>query len=204
MAKNDEYINKMYDTALEQQKAGIQQDYDAAGAQLEQQKETAQKKTQENLNRTYVEAEKARRNQAEMQNAYGLSSGAMAQAQLAQENQTAANMTAIRTQQQEADAAIERERGLLAKEYAAAIRDAQASNDLARAEALYKAAQLEEERLLAKQESAAKVMASDANDYTRLGQIYGLTPEEIKALQDKNKKYVYVNSGGNDNGDEDW
>ena len=53
--------------------------------------------------------------------------------------------------------AIERERGLLAKEYAAAIRQAQADNDIARAEALYEQAQREEERLLAQQEAAAKL-----------------------------------------------
>ena len=201
MAKQDEYINKMYDTALEQQKAGLQQDYDNAVAQLDGQQEKAGQQAQANLSRTYVEAEKARRNQAEMHNAYGLSSGAMAQARLAQDNQTAANMTAIRTAQQEADASIARERDLLGKEYANAIREAQANNDLARAEALYKAAQEEEARLLAKQEGAANLMGN-AGDYSRLGQLYGLTAEEIRILEDKANRTQYSYSGGND--DEAW
>ena len=141
MTTEKDYINKMYDASLESQKAGIQEGYDQAEAQLKAQQENVQKQTDANLTRTYVEAEKARKNYQEVQNAYGLTSGAMAQARLAQDNQLQADLTALRAQQQENDAAIERERGLLAKEYAAAIRQAQADNDIARAEALYEQAQ---------------------------------------------------------------
>lgn len=189
-----DYINKMYDASMESQKAGIQEDYDQAGEQLTQQQEAARKQTDANLTRTYVEAEKARKNYQEVQNAYGLTSGAMAQVRLSQDNQLQADLTALRAQQQEADASIERERGLLAKEYAAAIRQAQANNDIARAEALYAAAQREEERLLQQQEAAAQLMAGQG-DYARLAALYGMTEAELRSL-------MYTRNA-DDNGDDD-
>ena len=186
-----DYINKMYDATLENEKTGLQESYDQAGAQLDEQQQKAQKQTDANLTRTYVEAEKARKNYGEVQNAYGLTSGAMAQARLAQDNQLQADLTALRAQQQETDASIERERGVLAKEYAAAIRQAQANNDIARAEALYAAAQREEERLLAQQEAAAKLMAGQG-DYGRLAELYGLSDAELAVLMGKNGRSSYV------------
>lgn len=181
MNNEKDYINKMYDASLESEKAGIQQGYDQANAQLDQQKQQAQQQTDANLTRTYVEAEKARKNYNEVQNAYGLTSGAMGQARLAQDNQLQSDLTAIRTAQQNIDAGIERERGTLAQEYAAAIQQAQANNDLARAEALYAQAQREEQRLLQQQEAAANLMAG-SGDYSRLAALYGLTAEELRAL----------------------
>jgi hypothetical protein len=189
MSTEKDYINKMYDASLESQKAGLQEDYEQVGAQLDEQQRNTRQQTDADLTRTYVEAEKSRKNYAEVQNAYGLSSGAMAQARLVQDNQRAADMTALRVQQQEADASIERERGLLAKEYAAAIRQAQANNDIARAEALYKAAQREEERLLAKQNASAQLMAG-SGDYNRLAALYGLTEEELKVLMGQTRPSV--------------
>ena len=195
MENEKDYINKMYDASLEGQKAQLQEGYDQAGEQLDEQQRKAQQQTDANLTRTYVEAEKARKNYAEVQNAYGLTSGAMAQARLAQENQRTANMTALRQQQQEVDAAIEQERGRLGREYTAAIQQAQANNDLARAQALYEAAQREEERLLAKQEAAAKLMAGEG-DYRRLAELYGLTEEELLRLMGQGGGYVPAASAG--------
>lgn len=194
MTTEKDYINKMYDASLESQKADLQTDYEQAGAQLTQQQEAARKQTDANLTRTYVEAEKDWRNYQEVQNAYGLTSGAMAQARLSQDNQLQADLTALRAQQQETDASIERERGLLAREYAAAIRQAQANNDIARAEALYEQAQREEERLLAQQEAAAQLMAGQG-DYARLAALYGLTEAELRSLTGS-RGYV-DNSGKN-------
>lgn len=179
-----DYINKMYDASLESEKAGLQQGYDQANAQLEEQQKKAQQQTDANLTRTYVEAEKARKNYGEVQNAYGLTSGAMAQARLAQDNQLQSDLTALRAAQQNIDAGIERERGTLAQQYAAAIQQAQANNDLARAEALYAQAQREEQRLLAQQEAAANLMAGKG-DYARLAELYGLTAEELALLMGK-------------------
>lgn len=176
-----EYITKMYESALESQKQGLQQDYDQNQAALDEQQKKLQKQTDANLTRTYVEAAKDKQNYNEVQNAYGLSSGAMGQARLAQDNQLQADLTALRAAQQTAEAGIEQERGILAKEYAAAIRKAQADSDLAKVQALYEQAQKEEDRLLAQQESAAKLMAGEG-DYSRLAALYGLTPEEVAKL----------------------
>lgn len=180
--KDTDYINQMYDSSLAAQKAQLEQDYEQGLSDLDRQQQQSQKQADANLSRTYVEAEKARKNYAEVQNAYGLTSGAMAQARLAQDNQQQADMTAIRAAHQEADAEIERQRGLLGREYAAAIAQAQANNDLARAEALYAAAKEEEARLLAQQENAAALMAG-VGDYSLYAQLYGLTPEQLAKLQ---------------------
>ena len=182
----EEQIKKMYEGQLNSQKEQLATDYQNAISNLDTQKETAQKKTDENLNRTAVEAQKAAVSNEEYYNASGLSSGAKAQARLSQENQALANMTAIRTAQQEADAQIERSRGLLAKEYESAIRKAQADNDLELAKALYEEAQRQEEKLRAEQEAAASIMAQ-GGDYSRYGELYGLTADEIAKL---NKTYA--------------
>lgn len=139
-----------------------------------------------------MEAQKEAVNNAEVNNATGLSSGARAQLRLSNQNQMHSDMTALRAQQQEIDAEIERSRSLLSQEYASAIRKAQQDNDLARAEALYKEAEKQEELLRQKQEqteaeekanalTAAQLLAS-AGDYSRLGKIYGLSDAEIAAL----------------------
>lgn len=179
-----DYINKMYDASLESEKAGLQQGYDQANAQLEEQQKKAQQQTDANLTRTYVEAAKAQKNYSEVQNAYGLTSGAMAQARLAQDNQLQGDLTTLRAAQQNIDAGIERERGTLAQQYAAAIQQAQANNDLARAQALFEAAQQEEARLNQQKANAANLMAG-VGDYARLAELYGLTTEELALLMGK-------------------
>lgn len=131
-------IKQMYAKNLEAQKANLEQDYNKSVANLQEQQIANQKATDTKLNRNAVEAQRARNNFAETQNAYGLTSGAAAQARLAQQNTELANMTALRAKQQEADAQAERQRGLLADQYNAAIREAQATNDYKLAEALYK------------------------------------------------------------------
>ncbi len=173
-----EYITKMYESALESQKQGLAQDHEKNQAALDAQQKKLQQQTDENLIRTYVEAAKAQQNHNEVQNAYGLSSGAMGQARLSQDNQLQADLTALRKAQLDADAGIERERAVLAKEYEAAIRKAQAESDLAKVQALYEQAQREEDRLLKQQEAAANLMAGQG-DYSRLAALYGLTPEEV-------------------------
>ena len=179
---NKDYINKMYDSALENQKAQLETDHQQAVSDLDAQKQQAQKQTDANLTRTYVEAAKAQKNYNEVQNAYGLSSGAMAQARLAQDNQLQADLTALRAQQQSVDAEAERQRMLLSQQYAAAIRQAQAENDMKRAEALYAEAKDAEAQLLQQQKEAAALMASKG-DFSLYAKLYGLTPEQLAVLQ---------------------
>ena len=181
---NEEYINKMYDSSLAGQKEALKQNYDQGTTDLEREQQKQQKAADANLNRTYVESNKAAKNYAELQNAYGLTSGAMAQARLSQDNQLQGDLTAIRTAQQSVDADIERQRTLLSQQYASAIAKAQADNDLQRAQALYKAAKEDEERLLQQQKEAGNLMAS-VGDYSILANLYGLTPEQIELLKRK-------------------
>lgn len=177
-----QYIKDMYDSQLKSQKETLTQNYEQNAAELERQQQAAQKQKDTDLTRTYVEAAKSQKNYDEVQNAYGLTSGAMAQARLAQDNQLQADLTAIRTAQQAIDADVEREKGLLSKEYQSAIAKAQADNDIALAEALYKQAQAEDERLKEKQKAAANLMAG-AGDYSLLAELYGLTPEQVAKLE---------------------
>lgn len=181
---NEEYINKMYDSSLSSQKETLKQNYDQGSTDLEREQQKQQKAADANLNRTYVEANKAAKNYAELQNAYGLTSGAMAQARLSQDNQLQGDLTAIRSAQQSVDADIERQRTLLSQQYASAIAKAQADNDLQRAQALYKAAKEDEERLLQQQKEAGNLMAS-VGDYSILANLYGLTPEQLALLNRK-------------------
>lgn len=192
---NEEYINKMYDSSLSSQKEALKQNYAQGTTDLEREQQKQQKATDANLTRTYVEANKAAKNYNEVQNAYGLTSGAMAQARLAQDNQLQGDLTAIRAAQQSVDADIERQRTLLSQQYASAIAKAQADNDFQRAQALYKAAKDDEDRLLQQQKEAGNLMAS-VGDYSILANLYGLTPEQLALLSGNGSGGAGGASGG--------
>lgn len=179
--KDAAYINKMYDGRLESQKQTLTQNYDTGVSDIAASAEKQRKATDANLNRTYVESAKAAKNYGELQNAYGLTSGAMAQARLAQDNQLQADLTALRAAQTDSDAQFERQRNLLAKEYSAAIAKAQADNDYQRAQALYNAAKADEDQLMQMQKEAGKLM-SGVGDYSILANLYGLTDEQLALL----------------------
>lgn len=182
--KDAEYINKMYDGSLESQKQTLASGYENNVSNIDASMEKQQKATDANLNRTYVESAKAAKNYGEVQNAYGLTSGAMAQARLAQDNQLQADLTALRAAQTDSDAQFERQRNLLAKEYSAAIAKAQADNDYQRAQALYNAAKADEDQLMQMQKEAGNLMAG-VGDYSILAKLYGLTDEQLALLAQK-------------------
>ena len=190
--KDAEYINKMYNGSLESQKQTLASGYENNVSNIDASMEKQQKATDANLNRTYVESAKAAKNDGEGQNAYGLTSGAMAQARLAQDNQLQADLTALRAAQTDSDAQFERQRNLLAKEYSAAIAKAQADNDYQRAQALYAAAKADEDQLMQMQKEAGNLMAG-AGDYSILAKLYGLTDEQLALL---NAKYGGGSGGG--------
>lgn len=181
MPTNEELINQMYDSNLASKKTQLQQSYETADSAYAAAKEKNAAATDQNLTRTAVEGQKAAMNMAQLHDAQGLSSGARAQARLSLENQTGANMTALRTAQQDADAEIERQRALLAKDYTAAIAKAQSDNDLQRAQALYEQAQKADAQLLAKQEAAAGIMAG-VGDFSAYKNLYGLSDAQIAQL----------------------
>ena len=194
--KDAAYINKMYDGSLESQKQTLASGYENNVSNIDASMEKQQKATDANLNRTYVESAKAAKNYGEVQNAYGLTSGAMAQARLAQDNQLQADLTALRAAQTDSDAQFERQRNLLAKEYSAAIAKAQADNDYQRAQALYNAAKADEDQLMQMQKEAGNLMAG-VGDYSILAKLYGLTDEQLALLT---QKYGGGGSGGGGGG----
>lgn len=159
----DKYINKLYDTSLDSQKKLLDQNLQENTGVLDQEKQNVQQQTDENMQRTYAEAAKAA-GVYESQNVPQISGGAAAQAGLSQWNQQAADTTALKGQQAEADMEIERQRQLLASQYTAAIKQAQADNDMQRAQQLYEAAKAEEAQLLSLQEQAAALMAANGDN----------------------------------------
>lgn len=200
--KDAAYINKMYDGSLESQKQTLASGYENNVSNIDASMEKQQKATDANLNRTYVESAKAAKNYGEVQNAYGLTSGAMAQARLAQDNQLQADLTALRAAQTDSDAQFERQRNLLAKEYSAAIAKAQADNDYQRAQALYNAAKADEDQLMQMQKEAGNLMAG-VGDYSILAKLYGLTDEQLALLKAKHGGGgggSYRRSGGSSGG----
>lgn len=178
----NEYINDMYDASLESQKQQLQSNYETDVSNLDAEKEKAAREHDEDLTRAYVESYKKAKNFNEVQNAYGLTSGAMGQAALAQSNQLQGDLTSLRNTQQQIDAEIERQRSILAKEYAAAIAKAQADNDFERAQALYEQAKIEEERTHQMKLQAAQFMAEYGGDFSLLAEVYGLSPSQVAAL----------------------
>jgi hypothetical protein len=194
---NEDLINQMYDASLAGQKTQLEQSRDQGMADLQAEQERLQKQTDANLNRTYVEAARDQKNYAEVQNAYGLTSGAMAQARLALDNQLEADLTALRGAQANIDANIEREKTMLSQQYMAAIAQAQADNDLKRAQALYDQAKRDEDALRQNQLDAGKLMAS-VGDYTILANLYGLTPQQLALLMPNGVPGAASGDGGYD------
>ena len=206
MSSYKEQIEQMYGSQLASQKEQLKNDYDTALSDLDASSVKAQKAMDQQMTATRVDAQKRAVNDAEYYAANGLSSGARAQARLAQDNQLQSNLTAIRTAQMNAEAETERQRQLLAQDYASAIRKAQADNDLALAQALYQDAKEEESRLLAQQEAAAGLMAQ-TGDFSLYGSLYGLTDAQTQALNTwyaNNYGTGSSSSGSSDSSDGGW
>lgn len=150
----DKYINELYDTNLGKQNQVLQENYGNNQGILEQEQQGLQETTNSYVDRTQVEADRAK-------NLYGdggLSAGAQAQVGLSQENAQRRNVQQLREAQNDADAEFARQRQLLASQFEAAIRQAQADNDMERAQALYDAAKAEEAQLLELQKQGAQLL----------------------------------------------
>lgn len=151
-----DYINKLYDKNVESEKNLIEQNYKDNTGILEGEKDKTQQLTDEYLTRTQIEA---LNNTMNTFNEKGLSLGAAQQAALTQENAKQNNLNRLLEQQNLLDEEFERQRQLLASEYEAAIKQAQLDNDMAMAQALYKAAQKEDQQMTeAKQAQANAIM----------------------------------------------
>ena len=141
----DEYINKLYDKAHDSQKQQLMDAYSSVGNVIDTQQQNTQQQAQNYTERANTEVQKV----AQSYKPANLSGSANAQVALATQNQQKNNVAAINNQQQVANAEYERLRKLYADQYSAAIKQAQADNDMARAQQLYEAAKAKEEELLA-------------------------------------------------------
>ena len=172
----EKFINKLYDGNLSNQKQTLQDNYTQNNAALDSEKQSVQQQTDTNITRTNVEADRAAQADGPM-----LSGGANAQAALSRGNQRQQNVTTLRGAQSEADAEIERERAILGTEFEAAIKQAQADNDMERAQQLYEAAKTEDARLTEYKRTSGNLLA-EKGDYSVLADLYGLTEEQARKL----------------------
>lgn len=130
-------INQIYDSATEAQRQQIAAQQAETMSELEAKQMENQRQTDQNLTQAYVDALRNSKNYNEVQNAYGLGSGNMAQAQLARELGTAAELTELRRLQMAGDAELNADRIAAQKSYADTLAKALQQNELARAEAMY-------------------------------------------------------------------
>ena len=170
---DQDYINKLYGNNADTTKKRLEEHYSDNTGLLNTEKQSVQKQTAENVNRTQVEAAKA-------QNAYTgpkLSYGASQQEALSRGNAQQGNVTSLQQKQSEADMEIERQRQLLASQYSAAIKQAQAENDMQKAQALYDATKEEEKQLLAYRQAISPTLVEKGDTSIRDDLLAGKTPE---------------------------
>lgn len=158
----DNYINKLYDKRQQSQKDIIGQDQKSSNEFLNNNAETAKNQTDEYLNRTNVEAQKAA--QQPTYPRQSLSYGASAQDSISRRNQQQRDVSALTGQQAQAEAAIERRRQQLASFYQEEIQRATAENDMQRAQQLYNAAKAEEKQLQSLRQEAAAYASGMGNN----------------------------------------
>ena len=167
-----DYINKLYDSNTEAAKKLLMDNYTDNTGVLNTEQNRVQQQTQENVNRTQVEAQQSQ----DKYTGPKLSLGASQQEALSRGNTQQANVTDLQKKQSDADAEIERQRQLLASQYSTAIKQAQADNDMQRAQQLYNAAKEEEAKLLALRQNASSVLAEKGDTSIRDALLRGETP----------------------------
>ena len=205
----EEMIRKMYEASLAANKSQLESDYNQNLSDLDAEQGKLGSIYYEQQRQAQAEADRNRQAFQEYANARGLNSGTGGQAELAQQNQLAANMNNLRQSEAEKRAEIERQRQLLGQQYQSAIQKAQADNDLNLAKALYEEAVRVDESLT----SAAKADAdralqmfnilnssvmssagSNASAYAELLGISGGNTEQLNEMYDKAQQIV--SSGG--------
>lgn len=155
-----DYINKLYDSNTDTTKKLLEQNFTDNAGTLNQEQNRVQQQTAENVNRTQVEAQSAQ----DSYNGPKLTLGASQQEALSRGNATQKNVTDLNQQQAQAQAEIDRQRKLMGDLYASQIKEAQANNDMERAQMLYDAARSEDEKFLALRQQAATLMASKGDN----------------------------------------
>lgn len=151
----DKYINQLYGNSGKAQKDMLTGNLAQNNAALDEAKQQVQQQTQTHMARTGVEANQMGKNFR----ARTVSAGAGQQAALSQWGQRRTDMNALEGKQASADYEIERQRKLLGEQYASAIKEAQANNDMEKAQSLYDAAKAEENQLLELRKQGATLLS---------------------------------------------
>lgn len=208
--KNEEGINKIYDAMLESQRIAAGAERDRVLSELDATQRQAQRETDGKLNQLYVDSLRNGKNAMETQNAYGQSSGVRDQSQIARANQLTAGLTDLRRLGLAADLELQGKRLDAYRNYGDKVYSGMSEAEQQRVKALYEAAEGEEQKLIQEQEAYGQLLADKNGDYSVLGKLYGLTPEQIKALMTpagdghKDEGYVYRGSlPPNDDDDDD-
>ena len=185
---HEDAINKIYNAQIRQQQLGAEQQAREAMSDLEAQQQKGVRDTDAALNKIYVNALRSSQASREAQNASGQNSGTAVQDAIARQNAMTGELTEARRLQAVRDAQNQGQRIDKMRALQDAIQKAQAAGDEQRAKALYEAAEKEEQKLVDEQLFAGQQYARQG-DYSILGKLFGMTPEQIARL-----------SGGGDDG----
>ena len=133
-------LEEMYKAQLEAQKAALKEAYEKNLSSLEAEQGKLGGNYQAARNDTAAQSALSQQRFNETAAAYGLNSGTAGQAALSYATQLQNNLGTLQAAESAANAEIERQRTLLAKEYENALVEAQADNDYERFKALYEEA----------------------------------------------------------------
>lgn len=205
----EEMIRKMYEASLAANKSQLESDYNQNLSDLGAEEGKLGSIYYEQQRQAQAEADRNRQAFQEYANARGLNSGTGGQAELAQQNQLAANMNNLRQSEAEKRAEIERQRHLLGQQYQSAIQKAQADNDLNLAKALYEEAVRVDESLTSAAKADAdralqmfnilnsSVMSSAGSNASAYAELLGISGGNTEQLNEMyNKAQQIVSSGG--------
>lgn len=143
-----DYIKAMYDASRKAQEEALRASYEKNTGALDYQQSKIAPTYDAAANNAGAQAAIQRANFNESANAAGLNTGAGSQAELSMRNAEAANISAIRKAQADAQADLDYQRSQLTLEYQNAIREAIAKNELQKAQALYEEAKRVDESLV--------------------------------------------------------
>lgn len=172
----EDLLKKLYADRINTQKSQIKENYDAARAELDAQQKANAERTKENLALTETENQNTAFSNERYYEDRGLTAGAKAMAGMGQANQLQASGSALKAAQQQADLETQRQKQLLGQNYQEAIKQAQAKNDIAMAEALYERAKEEEKEAIKRQEEEAEAEAEE-----ELPDLYG--DEDVQSAE---------------------
>ncbi len=165
------YLQQIYASALEAQLKALESGYNANLSDLDASQKSIDSAYTEQKRQTSGESARQSAAWREVANAYGLNSGAVGQANLAQRNQLQSDLNRLNAAQAAARTELQRQRILLGQQYQSAIEQAVAENNSQLAMNLYQEAVRAEEALQQQNQFYAnlalqygKSMASFAKD----------------------------------------